>query len=119
MVWRHELSNHFDSQLDAWLNVYRYNRINDKHWGFQPNVPNVDYLDIVEVGFSGGEIRTRLNFILSNYFELSLRIAGSYLPADYGRDYKRESSNYNRNEGYRGGFDSWGVSATIAAIMKL
>ncbi|MBO4726793.1 MAG: hypothetical protein J5631_00055 [Spirochaetaceae bacterium] len=119
LVWRHEFSSRFNLGLDAWVNLYRYNRILDKHYAFSPNIPYDYYTDIVETWFSGTDIRATIEYAFTNHFLLSLRVAGTYLPAEYGDDYIGVPPNYTLNIGYKGGFDAWNASASASVIFRL
>ena len=116
IVWRYEFSKRFSLGLDAWINLYRYNRILDKHY-FQ-NVAQDYYTDIVEKWFSGTDLRATVEFALTKHFLLSLRVAGTYLPAENGDDYMGIPPNYTRNTGYKGGFEAWNASACVSAVLR-
>lgn len=119
MIWQHEFTNHFGIKLDAWLNLYRYNQALDIHYSIIPNIPYTYFTDVVEVWFSGVEIRAAFDIPLSKHFALSFRLGGTYLPDAYGPDYNGEPPNYSRNVGYKGGFESWSASGNIAVLFRL
>lgn len=118
IVWRHEFSNRFRLGFDAWLYLYRYDHALDKHFVFNPNVPDDYYTDIVEVWFSGFDVRATTDFSLTKNFALSLRVAGTYLPAENGNDYTGVPPNYSLNIGYKGGFNNWSVTASVSAVFR-
>ena len=120
IVWRHKFTNQFSVKLDAWINLYRYNHILDKHYSFFPsNVPKVYFTDIVEVLFSGEEIRANFEYSISNNLSISLIIMGKYLPDEHGPDYNGKPPNLTLNDGFKGGFKSWSASGVFAATFRL
>jgi hypothetical protein len=118
IVWRHEFSNRFSLGFDAWVNLYRYNRMLDKHYAFSPNVAYDYYTDIVETWFSGADFRATVEYALTKHFLLSLRVAATYLPAENGDDYTGIPPNCTKNTGYKGGFNAWNASASGAAVFR-
>ena len=119
LVLRHNFTQNLYMTLDAWIYLYRYNNALDKHWRFIPNIPNTYWTDKVETWNSGYEIHTTLQYSLSQNLILSLKLLGEYLPDAYGPDYSGAPPNCTLNDGYKGGFGAWAVSATISAILQL
>lgn len=117
--YQYVLANRFLMGFDALINIYRYNKLLDKHYKFNPNVPNSYFTDIIETWFSGVEIRASFEFELSKHIAILFRTTGKYIPEEIGPDYFGKPPNQTLNEQYKGGFGAWIASNSLSVTFHL